>query len=46
MALVLSALIHGEDRHRVLGMRRVFRRNRDNLAAVMFVAQKNKAGLQ
>ena len=35
-----NLLCNREARRRVLGMRRVFRRNRDNLAAVVFVAQK------
>jgi hypothetical protein len=43
MRFAFNLLYNREARHRVLGMRRVFRRNRDNLAAVVFVAQKKEA---
>lgn len=42
MRFAFNLLCNGEARRRVLGMRRVFRRNRDNLAAIMFVAQKKE----
>lgn len=43
LRFAFNLLCNGEARRRVLGMRRVFRRNRDNLAAVVFVARKKEA---
>lgn len=43
MRFAFNLLCNREARRRVLGMRRVFRRNRDHLAAVVFVAQKKEA---
>lgn len=43
MRFAFNLLCNREARSRVLGMRRVFRRNRDHLAAFMFVAQKKEA---
>jgi SAM-dependent methyltransferase len=43
LRFAINLLCNREARRRVLGMRRVFRRNRDNLAAVMFVALKKEA---
>jgi len=43
MRFAFNLLCNREARRRVLGMRRVFRRHRDNLAAVVFVAQKKEA---
>ena len=40
LRFAFNLLCNREARRRVLGMRRVFRRNRDHLAAVVFVAQK------
>src|ERR1700682_6209785 len=37
LRFAFNLLCNREARRRVLGMRRVFRRNRDNLAAVVFV---------
>ena len=46
LRFAFNILCNGEARRRVLGMRRVFRRNRDHLAAVVFVAEKKEAGPQ
>jgi ubiquinone/menaquinone biosynthesis C-methylase UbiE len=43
LRFAFNLLCNRDARRRVLGMRRVFRRNRDNLAAVVFVAQKKEA---
>jgi SAM-dependent methyltransferase len=43
LRFAFNLLCNREARRRVLGMRRVFRRNRDNLAAVVLVAQKKEA---
>jgi SAM-dependent methyltransferase len=42
LRFAINLLCNREARRRVLAMRRVFRRNRDNLAAVMFVGQKKE----
>jgi SAM-dependent methyltransferase len=46
LRFAFNLLCNREARRRVLGMRRVFRRNRDHLAAVVFVAQKKEAAPQ
>jgi ubiquinone/menaquinone biosynthesis C-methylase UbiE len=43
LRFAFNLLCNREARRRVLGMRRVFRRYRDHLAAVVFVAQKKEA---
>jgi len=43
LRFAFNFLCNRDARHRVLGMRRVFRRNRDHLAAAVFVAQKQEA---
>lgn len=43
LRFAFNVLCNREARRRVLGMRRVFRKNRDNLAAVVLVAQKKGA---
>jgi Methyltransferase domain len=43
LRFAINLLCNREARRRVVGMRRVFRRNRDHLAAVVFVAQKKEA---
>jgi hypothetical protein len=43
MRFAFNLLRNREARKRVLGMRRVFSRNRDNLSAVVLVAQKKEA---
>jgi SAM-dependent methyltransferase len=43
LRFAFNLLCNRDARRRVQGMRRVFRRNRDNLAAVAFVAQKKEA---
>jgi cyclopropane fatty-acyl-phospholipid synthase-like methyltransferase len=46
LRFAFNLMCNREARRRVLGMRRVFRRNRDHLAAVVFVAQQKEAILQ
>jgi len=46
LRFAFNLLCNRDARRRVLGMRRAFRRNRDHLAAVVFVAQKQEAGPQ
>jgi len=43
LRFAFNLLCNREARRRVLGMRRVFRKHRDHLAAVVFVAQKKEA---
>lgn len=46
LRFVFNLLCNGEARRRVLAMRRVFRKYRGNLAAVVFVGQKKEAVVQ